>query len=102
MSKADWGISEWPSGDEDVPPSPPKRARSKPASAQKGLPPTHTLNALHKWTGDWAAVGVGWVQPDGSIRVKLNPGVCLAYSNDIVLTLFPRGDDSTPGPRKDG
>lgn len=38
-------------------------------------------------------LGAAWVNPDGSIRIKLDPFVVLEGSEDrLVLTLFPRAD----------
>lgn len=34
-------------------------------------------------------VGAGWLNPDGSIAVRLDPFVVLQGSHNLVITLFP-------------
>jgi len=52
--------------------------------------PTHRFKILDK-DNEWRAeVGVGWQNEDGSISIKLNPGIVLDYEklHNKVLTLF--------------
>jgi len=53
--------------------------------------PTHTLRILDTETQGRGTVGAAWVNPDGSIRIRLNPGVDLRYVDCLhcVITLFP-------------
>lgn len=55
--------------------------------------PDYTLSALNKKTDQRGPVGVGWIQPDGSIRIKINEFVVLAGGPDIVVTLFKKTDE---------
>lgn len=34
-------------------------------------------------------VGAGWVEPDGSVSIKLNPCVVLSERDGLVIRLFP-------------
>lgn len=36
------------------------------------------------------SVGSGWTQPDGSITIKLHPGVALQAGPTVKLRLFPK------------
>lgn len=52
--------------------------------------PTHELKLLDTSSGDTAIVGVAWAKENGTISLKLNPGVVLSYDNlkGKYLTLF--------------
>jgi hypothetical protein len=52
--------------------------------------PTHELKLLDTDSGDTSVVGVAWAKENGTISVKLNPGVVLSYDNlkGKFLTLF--------------
>jgi hypothetical protein len=52
--------------------------------------PTHELKLLDVDSGDTSLVGVAWAKENGTISVKLNPGVVLSYDNlkGKYLTLF--------------
>lgn len=53
--------------------------------------PTHELKAKDVETGDYGKIGVGWMNEDGSVSIKLSPCVTVSYDNlkGKVLTLFP-------------
>lgn len=51
--------------------------------------PEYKLKALDKVTSQKSEVGAGWLNPDGSISIKLNLCVCLWQQANLVLTLFP-------------
>lgn len=61
------------------------------------MQPTHNLGLMDKSTGDRGMLGVAWLQANGEVSIKLNPGVVLSYEtmklHDMTLRLFPR---STP------
>lgn len=60
---------------------------------QQARQPDYHFAAMDKDRDDKAMsgrIGVAWKQPDGSIRIKMNPFVVLdAAKNNLVLTLFP-------------
>lgn len=60
-----------------------------------GKQPDYDLCFIHKNTGQKGRVGAAWSNPDGSIRVTLNPLVVIPSDPGIVLTLFKRGSRST-------
>jgi hypothetical protein len=53
------------------------------------MKPTHRLKFLNKVTEERGEVGDGWLNPDGSVSIVLNPFVTLTQSKDIDLRLFP-------------
>ena len=45
--------------------------------------------------------GAGWVNPDGSISIKLNPAVVIDSRDNLLITLFKRSESgSTYNARK--
>lgn len=54
-----------------------------------GNKPDYKLHALDKETQEKNRIGAGWINEDGSIRVKLDAFVVLQASPNLVLTLFP-------------
>lgn len=55
-----------------------------------GKSPDFNITCLHKGSQDRNNnLGVAWKQEDGSLRLKLNPGVVLSYDPDILIALFP-------------
>lgn len=54
--------------------------------------PDWSISALVKSTNQRGPVGVGWTQPDGSIRIKINEFVTLTGGPDVVITMFPKTD----------
>lgn len=69
-------------------------ADNKPA----GRKPDYMVSALDKETGRKASrIGAAWINPDGSISVKLDFCVVLNAANDnLVVTLFPNDRDERP------
>lgn len=61
--------------------------------APKGRKPDFRLKALNKTTDEKSMVGAGWTNADGSISIDLNAFVVLQGTSDLVLTLFPIGDE---------
>lgn len=59
------------------------------------MKPTHKLKVLNKVTDSRAELGAGWINPDGSISIKLNICVVIQDDPDLVYTLFPVRSDST-------
>ncbi|MDE2096165.1 MAG: hypothetical protein KGL39_02895 [Patescibacteria group bacterium] len=53
--------------------------------------PTHRLKVLDKTTNQKGEAGAGWLNPDGSITIQLNPCVFITPDRSKVLTLFPVG-----------
>jgi hypothetical protein len=51
--------------------------------------PTHSLSVLNKTDSSRCTVGAGWLNPDGSISISLNPCVNLTKDSNIVIRLFP-------------
>lgn len=53
--------------------------------------PDYNVSALDKGHDDLkGGIGVGWIQQDGTIRLKLNPFVVLDTTrHELVITLFP-------------
>jgi hypothetical protein len=47
---------------------------------------------MDKVTDEKNNVGAAWINPDGTIRIVLDPFIALAASKALVLTLFPRKD----------
>jgi len=39
-------------------------------------------------------VGIGWLNQDGSVSIRLNPGVSLRWDDDLSIVAFPVGDDA--------
>jgi hypothetical protein len=56
----------------------------------KSNKPTHELKLLDTDSGDTSIVGVAWAKENGTVSLKLNPGVVLSYDNlkGKFLTLF--------------
>lgn len=59
--------------------------------------PTHRLRIKDNETGATGTIGAGWVNEDGSVSVRLDPGCSVTYESlkGKVLTLFPIGKDET-------
>jgi len=36
-----------------------------------------------------AVVGAAWTNPDGSVSIRLNPGVTLSWNDGLQITAFP-------------
>lgn len=53
-----------------------------------GRKPDYHVHAMDKRTDEKSRVGAAWANPDGSIRVVLNPFVVLAAGPNLVITLF--------------
>ena len=53
-----------------------------------GRIPDYDLSVLSKSNEHKGKVGVGWINQDGSISIKLNPFVVLSASQDLLITLF--------------
>ena len=53
--------------------------------------PTHDLSVKDNETGDYAKIGVAWLNEDGHISIKLHPCVVISYEGlkGKLLTLFP-------------
>ncbi|MHA1569039.1 MAG: hypothetical protein ACTSXZ_06180 [Alphaproteobacteria bacterium] len=49
------------------------------------------MSILDKETGAKGVVGAGWLNDDGSMSIRINPGVDLRYVDCVhcLLTLFP-------------
>lgn len=55
-----------------------------------GRKPDYNLGALDKTTDMKGKIGAAWVNPNGTVSIRLNPWVVLDGSNpELVLTLFP-------------
>ena len=60
--------------------------------------PDYNVKALNKRTGDRTGkIGAGWKNEDGSISVKLDMFVTIAYDPDLLVTLFVN-DRPAPDP----
>lgn len=55
-----------------------------------GRQPDYDLAFIHKVTNQKGRLGAAWSNPDGSIRIVLNPMVVIPADADVVLTLFKR------------
>lgn len=53
-----------------------------------GRKPDYSVNAMNKRTDEKSRIGAAWVNPDGSIRIVLNPFVVLTAGPDLVITAF--------------
>lgn len=53
------------------------------------MTPTHVLKAFDKTNEARTEVGAGWLNPNGTISITLNPCVVLTRHPNIVYTLFP-------------
>ena len=53
-------------------------------------PPNYRLKILNKKTGRKnQSAGAGWNNPDGSISIVIDPGVCLSDNQEHIIFLFP-------------
>lgn len=55
-----------------------------------GRKPEYRLKVKHKATNQTAQQGAGWVNPDGSITIKLDLCAILTSDPEILITLFPK------------
>jgi len=63
------------------------------------MKPNYKLKAMNKVNGDRCNdVGAAWINPNGSISIVLNPCIKLEYNKDLILTLFPNGNESMEEP----
>jgi len=62
--------------------------------------PTHRLKILDKDAGSKSTVGAGWLNADGSMSIRLEPGCQLNYedSKNYLMTLFPIDRSKSDGP----
>lgn len=44
---------------------------------------------MDKTTDERTNAGAGWLNPDGSITIRLNPAVVLQANPNHVITVFP-------------
>lgn len=51
--------------------------------------PDYRLHVKYKSTEETARVGAAWVNPGGSISIRLDPCVVLQRDPDLLITLFP-------------
>lgn len=51
--------------------------------------PDYKLKVLDKTNKNTGAIGVGWMNLDGSISLRINPGTFLHYNPNLAITLFP-------------
>jgi len=56
--------------------------------------PDYRLKAMDTATDAKAEVGCAWINPNGSISVKLNHWVVLKGEKTLILTLFPADEPS--------
>lgn len=61
---------------------------------QKGRRPDYILSAKVMPDGHRGSCGAGWVNPDGSITVKLAPWVVLEAKDGASIRLFPNDRDT--------
>lgn len=52
--------------------------------------PDYDLAVLNRETEQKGRVGAAWLNPDGSISIRLNPMVVLDSRPELVITLFKR------------
>lgn len=65
-------------------------------------PPDWTVSAMDKENAQIKGnIGVAWNQPDGTIRIKLNPFVMLdTTKHQLVITLFRKDTFNAPPSKK--
>jgi hypothetical protein len=51
--------------------------------------PTHRLSVREKNGEGRCIIGSGWLWPDGSVSIKLNPCVVLTSKDEVNIKLFP-------------
>lgn len=51
--------------------------------------PTHKLSVKERNGKNSTTTGVGWLEPDGTITIKLGPCVVLTPKDDVHIKLFP-------------
>jgi hypothetical protein len=61
--------------------------------------PTHLLKVKERNGEGRTTIGAGWLNPDGSMSIQLNPCVSLTSHDDVVINLFPILEDDDPRPR---
>lgn len=68
--------------------------------------PTHNLKVIHRGTnvatapeGMTAQVGVGWINDDGSMSIRLSPGTVLRWDDNLQITAFLISDPTRPRSR---
>jgi len=52
--------------------------------------PTHTLVVYERGGTQRCSAGVAWLEQNGSLTLKLNPGVRISWDDDVTLKLFPQ------------
>lgn len=55
--------------------------------------PTHVLSVKEREGKGTCRVGVGWLNPDGSVSIQLNPCVVLSARDDVFISLFPVNEE---------
>lgn len=61
--------------------------------------PTHRLKVFDKTNQKRGDLGAGWLNPDKSLSIVMNPGCVMDYNPNFVYTLFLE-DDTYKRPEK--
>lgn len=67
-----------------------------------GRTPNFDVTVWHKPTATSGTVGVAWIQDDGRISIKLNPGAMLQFDPDTFINLFPKKEKGKAAPAPKG
>lgn len=55
--------------------------------------PQWRIHALDKITRETTRIGSAWNKRDGSISIAINPWTLVPTGPNIIITMFPIGDD---------
>jgi hypothetical protein len=81
----DFGDEEPASGPAPFPdPGPAQRQQYEPRNR-----PTHRLSVKERNGKNSTIIGVGWMDQDGTVAIKLNPCIVLSSKDDVLIRLFP-------------
>lgn len=70
------------------------------AEVLKPRKPDYKLKVMDKTNKNNGTIGVAWLNQDGSVSIRINPGTFLHYNPNLAITLFPNdseGYDPTAG-----
>lgn len=63
------------------------------AEILKPRKPDYKLKVMDKTNKNTGAIGVGWMNQDGSISLRINPGTFLHYNPNLAIMLFPNDSE---------
>jgi len=61
--------------------------------SEKGNKPDYDLSVKNKATEESCRVGAGWLNPGGSISIRLNLLTVLTSDREVLITLFPKNKE---------